>query len=331
MNIFPEIGSQQPAPATSSPSEGLPDDQQHLALLNEKLQLIRDRVAALVHGYATGFYLDGPGGVGKSHTVFQELRRLNADFLAFNSRMTGRGLFDELGRNPGSIHVLEDMESLLKDRNAQGVLRSALWAQRKKGATGPLPRLVTWTTRNDKTEVVFTGGIIIVANRPIDDLPELAAIKTRIACLHLEVTPAEMRALMRHVAGKGYEFNGLRLEPADCQEVCDFVIEQSASLRRSLDMRLLINSFHDRLQWEESDAACHWKDHVLARLRERSVAVQHGVIVGTREARKQAEQRVVAEILAATQGCKEQVGLWKERTGKSQAAWYRRLTELESK
>jgi hypothetical protein len=96
----------------------------------------------------------------------------------------------------------------------------------------------------------------MIGNQPMDDVSVLRAVKTRIACLHLEVT-AELRALMRDVAQKGYEYRGIQLEPAACREVCEYLIDLSVSLTRSLDMRLLINSLHDRLQWEERDAACH--------------------------------------------------------------------------
>jgi hypothetical protein len=302
-------------------------DGQYLDQLEAKLQMVRDRVTAVAKGYSTGLYLHGEGGVGKSFTVLQQLHDLSADFIPFNSRMSGRGLYDQLAKFPSSVHVLEDMEALFQDKGAQGVLRSALWAQRKKGAVGPLERLVTWTTHNEQSEFVFTGGIIIIANQPIDDVPVLRAVKSRIACLHLEVTAEELRALMRNVAAKGYEHRGIYLAPGACLEVCDYLIEQSLPLRRPLDMRLLINSFHDRIQWQEDDAACHWKDLVAARLRERPTF--DCVNGGGRQAQLRREREIVREILAVTQESHEQIALWKERARKSQQAWYRRLAEVK--
>ena len=204
---------------------------------------------------------------------------------------------------------------------------TALSAQRKKGSVGPLERMVTWTTANHERSFIFTGGIVMIGNQPIDDVPVLRAMKTRIACLHLEVTADELRALMRDVARKGYEYRGIQLKPAACREVCEYLIEQSLTLTRSLDMRLLINSFHDRLQWEERDAACHWKDLVATRLRERPAAPANGLKVGSQRSRKRNEQLIVQEILSTSKDPQEQVRLWVERTGKSQAAWYRRRAE----
>src|SRR5262245_13210186 len=114
-------------------------DKDALAGLEKKLNLVRDNVTAVGRGYKTGFYLYGTGGMGKSYTVLQHLESLGVSYQLFNSRMTAKGLFLTLYKAPDAIHVLEDMERLTKDPDAQGVLRSALWAQPGR------ERLVTWT------------------------------------------------------------------------------------------------------------------------------------------------------------------------------------------
>src|SRR3954470_6991618 len=73
-----------------------PRDVKHLAALEPKLQLVRDYVFQVVEGLSTGMYLFGEGGIGKSFTVLSELERLKADYKLYNSRMTGRGLFNAL-------------------------------------------------------------------------------------------------------------------------------------------------------------------------------------------------------------------------------------------
>jgi hypothetical protein len=301
-----------------------------LKQLDCKVQMVRDRTAAVVAGYTTGLYLFGEGGLGKSYTVLQELGRLKADYVLFNSRMTGRGLYNSLERLPSSVHVLEDMEPLLRDKGAQGVLRSALWAQRKEGKKGPLERLVTWTTFKMEHSFIFTGGIILIANRPLHDVPELRAVKTRIPVLHLEVTAHELRALMRSVALKGYEHEGVPMTPGECMEVCNFIIDQSVALRRSLDMRLLIGGFADYLQYQEVDSGCHWHDLVAARIRERPTAFEQEVRSGSRSARKAQEQEIVRRIVAQTKDRHERLRLWQEAVNKSEAALYRRIGELEN-
>ena len=80
-------------------------DRKQVAALETKFQLVRDYTGEVASGYTTGLYLFGEGGIGKSHAVIRELDRLKSDYRLFNSRMTGRGLFNALERFPDSIHV----------------------------------------------------------------------------------------------------------------------------------------------------------------------------------------------------------------------------------
>ena len=187
-------------------------DQEALASLEKKLHLVRDHVTAVAKGYKTGYYLYGPGGMGKSYTVLRHLESLDVPYQLFNSRMTAKGLFLTLQKAPDAIHVMEDMERLTKDPDAQGVLRSALWAQPGHD------RVVTWTTATDGTQrFVFRGGLILISNRPLADLPELRAMATRIEVHRLEVSDAELAALMRELAGKGYRLDGkVGIGPEEC-------------------------------------------------------------------------------------------------------------------
>src|SRR5262249_34617176 len=134
-------------------------DSDPLASLERKLCLVRDRVTAVARGFATGFYLYGAGGIGKTYTVRSHLDAIGVGSKPYTARMTAKGLFLALGKAPDAVHLLEDMERLTKDQDAQGVLRSALWAH------PGTDRVITWTTAAGGEEsVVFRGGIIILAN-----------------------------------------------------------------------------------------------------------------------------------------------------------------------
>jgi len=80
-------------------------------MYESKLTLIRDYVrgrgAAVCHGL---FSSVATAGISKSHTVLSELEKLGADHKLFNSRMSGRGLFQALAEYPNTTHILEDME-----------------------------------------------------------------------------------------------------------------------------------------------------------------------------------------------------------------------------
>lgn len=307
------------------------EDAKHLKTFEEKLQLVRDRTIAVSKGYHTGFDLYGPGGVSKSYTVLSTLQQIGANYHLSNSRLTGRGLFDTLMMYPDCTHVIEDAEPLWRDKNAIGVVRSALAGQRR-GGVGPMERWVTWSAYRVHLEFLFTGGIIFVGNRPMLELPELQACQTRLPSLLLQPTDCELRAMMRSISIRGYQDEaGREMDTEECLKVCEFVIAESQALHRPLSLRLLINSFHDYLMWQEGDAGVHWKDAIAAAVRMRPTVFRSEVDLGPRAARKARELEIVREILAKTSDRAKRFELWNEATGgaKSEKALYRRMLEVQ--
>jgi hypothetical protein len=286
-----------------------------LASVEEKRQLIRDRVWGVAKGFATGLYLWGEGGISKSFTVEEALRASGTPYKASNSRVTAKGLFELLRDYPDVVHLIEDAETLFADKNAFGVLRSALWGQPGK------ERVVTWQTARVREEFVFAGGLILVANCPLEDVPQLRALRTRITCLEFRPTTAEVEALMRHVAGRRHGQGPYRLSPEECLEVAEEVITRSRRLRRPLDLRLLVNALQDRLQWEAGLAETPWLDLLESRLKERVVSPE-----GRPEtpAQRKARERALVLLIGGLPP-KERLARWKAETGKSQAALYRLL------
>jgi hypothetical protein len=305
-----------------------PRDQKNLASLQQKFQMVRDFTRSVADGRTPGFYLWGKGGCGKSHNVIDELERLQVPYKLFNSRMTGRGLYNALEEFPDSIHLLEDMEQLFRESGARGVLRSALWGQRRKG-DGPSERLVTWTTYKMEHSFIFTGGLIMTANRPFPELPELDAIKTRIEYVQLAVTDDELIALMRQISLGGYRAGREILDPEECLEVCEFIISQGRGLHRAIDLRVLLNGFQDYIQWSECQSGCHWHDLVATRVKERPIALEEAQAHMSRAAQKQNELEIAREIAATTNSRDERRRLWQKKTGKSEQTLYRRLAQLK--
>jgi hypothetical protein len=100
-----------------------------LERLERLWDMVRDRVRSVVYHHDTGLYLYGAGGLGKSHTVLQELAVLEVSYRLHNTRLTAKGLFHELQKAPDVIHVMDDVEYITSDKIAQSVLRAACWAQ----------------------------------------------------------------------------------------------------------------------------------------------------------------------------------------------------------
>jgi hypothetical protein len=301
------------------------DDREALKSLDNKLRFVRDRVRSVVGGYATGMYLYGAGGLGKSFNVSQELEQLGAPVRMFNSRMTGKGLFNSLGAHPDAIHLLEDMERIVDDRDAQGVLRSALWSQPGK------QRIVTWTTAADQQRIEFRGGVIMVANVPLKSLPELRALATRIILHKLDVSDDELQAEMRRIAGQGWSRGRHRLDTDTCLLVCEFLIGQCLASQCPIDLRLLDNACLDYCQWDNDQSILHWRDLVAHRVQQTVTQVREEISTLSREQKAQRYRQIVRDILASTQDAQEQVNLWRERTGKSQSRFYAYKAQVENR
>jgi hypothetical protein len=301
------------------------DDAKHLASLEKKMQLVRDRVTAVVKGYATGYYLYGAGGTGKGYAVTQHLDALKANWRLFNSRITAKGLFQVLAREPAKIHLLDDIERITKDHDAQSLLRAALWAQPGK------ERVVKWTTATGGEErATFAGGLILMANRPLANLPELQALATRIAVHHLEVTDAELAAQMRELAREGYQRKTGSIEPDRCLEICAYLLAECRSHGCPLDLRLWDTSCGDYLLWEHSHSSCYWRDLISARVRESAAHFRRELVTLSREERLEADRQTVRDICRETQDPVEQLRSWKERTGRGKSSWYARKREVDS-
>ena len=308
-------------------SENLsPEDRRHLANLRKKTQVIRDLVGGVVRRRHTGLFIGGRGGIGKSHILESELERLDEPYKLWNSTMTARCLFDRFAAYPDAVHLLEDVETLTRDRRALGLLRSALWGTRR-GRDGRMERLITWNVKGISDDAILTGGVIMTSNRRLADLPELDALKTRISWLNLDVSDPEIVALMRSLAANGWPEGNVELEADQCQEVVEFVVAEAARTNRRLDMRLMVNSFEDRIQHEDLDAGCDWRDLVSTRIRERPTVAGDIEPLGVR-AQKKAEQLAIAREVTDLEP-DERLRVWQERTrGLSRATMYRRLGEL---
>jgi hypothetical protein len=227
-------------------------DREHLAELRKKFQVVRDRVTGVAKGYYTGVIITGRGGTGKSFAATEELDGLGCDYDLHNTHLTPRALFDRLKVNPRSVHVIEDAEEVTRNPVSLGVLRSATWGT-CRNQQGRYQRKITWGAHGTGDEVDFEGGIVLISNRALGNLPEMQALATRIPSLDIDVTTAEIAALMRSVGRRGYQVGETQMGPAECLEVVEFIISESTQRSRPLDMRLLINGYADRLQSEFGD------------------------------------------------------------------------------
>ncbi len=108
------------------------------------------------------------------------------------------------------------------------------------------------------------------------------------------------------------------------------MIEESLRLKVRLDIRLLVDkSFPDYIQHREGHSDTHWKDLIRTTLMEQSMPLEHTEAEApTRKEKKMKEHDIIRQLLAEFSDRGQRATAWKERTGKSERAFYRRLREV---
>jgi hypothetical protein len=173
--------------------------------------------------------------------------------------------------------------------------------------------------------------LILISNRPLADLPELRALATRIEVHRLEVSDAELTALMRDLAGKGYRIQDrVVISPEECAQVTEYLLKECRAVGCPLDLRLQQKAFQTYLQYAADCSVSHWEDLIAASVREATCHFRHEVNVTSPEARKAQRRNIVREILRTGSDAKEQERSYTEKTGASRADFYRRKREVES-
>ena len=81
---------------------------------------------------------------------------------------------------------------------------------------------------------------------------------------------------------------------------------------------------------EAGQCEADWRDLVVSNLEEQLVELQHATTDLSRAEQVQAERRIALEIHLTLESRAERVEQWQDRTGKSQAAFYRRIAELKN-
>ena len=94
--------------------------------------------------------------------------------------------------------------------------------------------------------------------------------------------------------------------------------------------RFIDKAISDFRQHSMKASELHWKDLVKSNLKQQCVALSQPLTDLNRKEKKEAEQRIVLEIVQTFDETTDRVAAWKDRTGKSKAAMYRRIAELKS-
>lgn len=159
-------------------------------------------------------------------------------------------------------------------------------------------------------------------------LHTLQALQDRIHVIRYEPTEEQIISLMRHLADQGV--GNVRSDDARC--VLEFLLAECRRRDIPPSLRLFVDKAIPDFQMHYAqECELNWRDLIVSDLEQQLIQPVHPAADLSRADQMAAERRLVEALCCRFQTRAEQLAEWKLRTGKSQAAFYRRLKELEAR
>lgn len=250
-------------------------DEQILEKLNERFEVLRLMTQDAIAGRVRAIIASGPGGVGKTYSIDEELSNWNPDETAYTSvrgymRMTGLFKLLYKHREEGELIKIDDTDSIFEDEKSLNMIKIACDTTTK--------RIVTYAAEtvliDDETgepipkSFEFKGTVIFITNLDFDALidrgnkiaPHLEALITRSNYLDLMMrTKRDYLVRLFDVASTGKLFDQIEggLDESQQNDVLDFIDTHYRVLREcSLRMALKLGSTR---KGHPEDSSISWK------------------------------------------------------------------------
>ena len=215
--------------------------------INQRFGFLGDLASMVVNNITPSLLVVGEGGLGKTHSVTQAIEAGGLEpfeYVFFKGYSTARGLYNALYDNNGKLIVFDDCDSVLEDKAAVNILKSALDSYEK--------RTISWMAKMNKSDEYpqqfdFTGRVIFVSNKSKDKIDE--AVLTRSLTVDLTMTPEDKVARMASILPSILPQYDIEIK----QEALGFLSEVKDEV--SINMRMLIMVSKMRLQFPDT-----WRD-----------------------------------------------------------------------
>jgi len=200
--------------------------------INQRFSFLTDLTKMVIYDVTPSLIVTGEGGLGKTHSVAQAIDVTGLqdhEYVFFKGYSTARGLYNTLYDNNGKLIIFDDCDSVLDDKVALNILKSALDSYET--------RKISWMAKMNKSDEYpqhfdFTGRIIFISNKSKTSID--GAILSRSLTVDLTMTPDEkierMTTILPNILPQ-YD-NDVKLE------ALNFLNENKGST--SINMRTLI-------------------------------------------------------------------------------------------
>jgi hypothetical protein len=231
-------------------------DEQILARLGERFDILTMMTKAVKDGNITAMIVSGPPGVGKSYGVeavlqkadlFNTLAERKPKFEIVKGAMSAIGLYSKLYEfaDKGNVVVFDDCDSVLLDEISLNVLKGALDSSAR--------RFISWNTdsRLLRSEGVpnrfeFKGSAIFITNIKFEHVKSkklrdhLTALESRCHYIDLQMdTTREKLLRIRQVVRENEMLADFDFDPVVQEELIAFV-EANKDKLRELSLRMVL-------------------------------------------------------------------------------------------
>jgi hypothetical protein len=214
--------------------------------VNQKFSFLDSLTTMVVDDITPSLIVMGSGGLGKTHSVTSTIQDNNLeekDYIFIKGYSTARGLYNTLYDNNGKLIIFDDCDSVLDDRVAINILKSALDSYET--------RTISWSARMNKADVYpqsfnFTGRIIFISNK--DKAKIDVAILSRSLTVDLSMTADEKIQRMEYILPNILPDYDLKVKKDALKFLSDNKESDNLNLRTLIMVSKIRNSYEDTWQ-----------------------------------------------------------------------------------
>ena len=165
--------------------------------INQRFEFLKNLTNMVICDISPSLIVTGEGGIGKTYSITSTIGESfleNSQWVQFKGFSTARGLYNTLFDNNGKLIVFDDCDSVLEDKVAINILKSALDSYDT--------RTISWMSKMNKSDEYpnqfnFTGRIIFISNKSKESIDQ--AILSRSLTVDLSMTFSEKIERMSHI------------------------------------------------------------------------------------------------------------------------------------